>query len=204
MANLEGSNLHYDANEKQQVFAALDTLFNVLNPKAISLSTEERLRYGSVDEKNKKIINKVKDYHNFEPTSSAPEVDWREFLADYEDRNFLEFVLAKLNSLTYEVESTKIVHDHNNLTDARADYAYAKYREKMNIAGASQKSKDLAQFFAKTVKKKKPATTTKDPAATTTNNSSSSNNTTTNTTASNTNTTNSSNNATPTNNNTSV
>ena len=201
MANLEGSNLHYDANEKQQVFAALDTLFNVLNPKAIPLSIEERRRYGSVDEKNKKIINKVKDYHSFDPSSSAPEVDWREFLADYEDRNFLEFVLSKLNSLAYEVESTKIVHDHNNFTDARTDYAYAKYREKMNLAGASQKSKELSQFFAKTVKRKKAAPTTKptDPNSTT-----SSNNTTTNNATTNNNTTNSSNNTTPTNNNTTV
>ncbi len=197
MANLEGSNLHYDANEKQQVFAALDTLFNVLNPKAIPLSIEERLRYGSVDEKNKKIINKVKDYHSFEPSSSAPEVDWREFLADYEDRNFLEFVLSKLNSLAYEVESTKIVHDHNNFTDARTDYAYAKYREKMNIAGASQKSKELSQFFAKATRKKKATTTTTDKTTGTTNTTTTNATTTNNATASN-------NNATPTNNNTSV
>ncbi len=168
MANLEGSNLHYDANEKQQVFAALDTLFNALNPKAIPLSIEERRRYGSVDEKNKKIINKVKDYHSFEPSSSAPEVDWREFLADYEDRNFLEFVLSKLNSLVYEVESTKIVHDYNNFTDARTDYAYAKYREKMNLAGASQKSKELSQFFTKAARKKKTTANTTEQTISTT------------------------------------
>ena len=143
------SNLHFDANEKQQVFTALDTLRNICEPKFAKLTTEERKRFGSVNEENKKIINKVKDYYQYEPNLAAPEVDWTEFLADYEDRIFLEFMLITLQGLSYDAESTKMVHDFDNLQSARQDYAYAKYRAEFGIAGASQKAKELAQFFAK-------------------------------------------------------
>lgn len=149
MSNIHRHDLHFDANEKQQIFAAIDIIRNVLAPKLVQLNPEDRRRYGSINEENKKVVNKVKDYHEFAPQLSAPEVDWQEFSADYEDRSFLEFVATSLNSLSYEVESTKIVHDYNNMQDARADYAFAKYRAERNIIGAAQKARDLAQFFAK-------------------------------------------------------
>jgi hypothetical protein len=149
MLHTNNANLHFDATEKQQVFAALVTLRNILAPKLTLLDTEERVRYGSVNEENKKIINKVKDYYEFEPQLSAPEVNWQEFILDYEDRTFLEFALLSLQSLAYDTESTKMIHDYSNMQAARIDYAYAKYRADCEITGAAQKVKELYQFFIK-------------------------------------------------------
>ena len=150
------SNMHFDATEKQQVLSALQLVRQTLAPKLVQLNTEERKRFASVNEENKKVINKVKDYHDNDPSLSAPEVDWREFEADYEDRQFLEFVMLTLQSLNYEVESTKMMHDYDNMQDSLTDYAYAKYKAERGFAGSTHKVKELAQFFARKPRTQSP------------------------------------------------
>ena len=55
---------HFTAAEKTTVNTALASLETALQTKLANLSAEERQQYGSVNEQNKLIINKVKDFRD--------------------------------------------------------------------------------------------------------------------------------------------
>lgn len=61
---------HFSAAEKTAVNTAVTSLETALTPKLANLSPEERLQYGSVNEQNKLIINKVKDFRDSQPALS--------------------------------------------------------------------------------------------------------------------------------------
>ena len=52
-----------------------------------------------------------------------------------------------LQSMLYDVQSTKMGHDNDNYNAARIDYAYSEYRAKNDILGSLQKYNELKQFF---------------------------------------------------------
>ena len=129
------------------MLAALDTLENALSPKLANLSAEERQQYGSVNEQNKLIINKVKDYHEAQSTLSSGDVDWTEFVNDYDSRAFLEANIHRLNGLIEGLVGAKILHDWDNYQAALTDYDYAKYKAGTNSVGYQTKVNEIAQFF---------------------------------------------------------
>ena len=64
-------NRHFTATEKTSINTALTNLETLLANKLANLSPEERQRYGSVNEQNKLIINKVKTTVIRNPPSAA-------------------------------------------------------------------------------------------------------------------------------------
>jgi len=138
---------HFSAEEKTAVLAALETLENALTPKLANVSAEERQQYGSVNEQNKLIINKVKDYYESQPAMSSSDVDWEEFASDYDSRVFLEANIHRLNSLLEGMNGAKILHDWDNYQAALTDYDYAKYKAGTNSVGYQTKVNEIAQFF---------------------------------------------------------
>lgn len=74
-------------------------------------------------------------------------MDWVEFEADYEDRLFLELLAFEVRALLYDIESTKMLHDHDNYQAALTDYAYSQYRSERGGVGAIAKFLELRQFF---------------------------------------------------------
>ena len=138
---------HFDATEKQNALQHLANLRQTIQAKLVQLDADERRRYGSVNEDNKQIINKVKLFQSTNPQGSSPDVDWVEFEADYEDRIFLELLALEIRALLYDIESTKMLHDHDNFQAALTDYAYTLYRSEHGGAGAIAKFLELRQFF---------------------------------------------------------
>ena len=67
--------------------ATLRTSFNaiktVLAPKFINLEPKDRQKYGSVNEKSKLVINKVKDYRDNMPALSNADINWVNFQKNY-------------------------------------------------------------------------------------------------------------------------
>ena len=114
------------------------------------LSPDERRRYGSVNEQNKLLVNKVLDYRTAAPQLSSPDVDWTEFASDYEMRAFFETTAARLHSLASQLESGKIQHDHDNYQDALDDYGYTQYKAGASVPGAAEKVAALKVFFSRT------------------------------------------------------
>lgn len=140
--------------------ALIDGLINQLmaafEDKLAALTEEERVKYGSINEQNKLLVNKVREYRQISPEMSTPDVDWTEFEADYQARAFLESRANKLKSLVYRMQSTKIMHDYDNYQDSLSDYAYAQFRKGAGEDGFTEKTAELRQFFPKSNKKLLP------------------------------------------------
>jgi hypothetical protein len=64
------------------VRASLTIIETALAAKFRNLSPEERSKFGSVQEQNKLIINKVKNFRNNQPALSSLDIYWVEFQSD--------------------------------------------------------------------------------------------------------------------------
>ena len=111
---------HFSAAEKTAIQEALAVVETALAPKLANLNPQERQQYGSVNEQNKGIINKVKDYRETQPNLSSPDVDWNEYLQDHDSRAFLQNQAERLTELVRGMENAKILHDWDNFLTAQA------------------------------------------------------------------------------------
>ena len=133
--------------DRTKVLDFITQLEGVLDGKLIDLTEEERVKYGSINEQNKLLVNKVTDYRNNSPALSSPDVDWAEFESDYEARQFLEGCIGRLSALVRKMQSTKILHDNDNYQDALDDYSYAQYKRGAGSSDYGEKVSELRQFF---------------------------------------------------------
>jgi hypothetical protein len=144
--NLE--NRHFTAAERTTISSLLAQLETACANKIANLTPEERQKYGSVNEQNKLVINKVKDFRDNQPTLSSTDVDWVEFAADFDDRAYKQAVLTRLATLTDGLTNSKILQDYDNYQAALTDYEFAKYKASANTQGYSQKVAEIGQFFS--------------------------------------------------------
>jgi hypothetical protein len=144
------NNNHYVAAEKTAVGTSLTALESALSAKIRNLSAEERQKYGSVNEQNKLIVNKVKDYKASQPGLSSPDVDWVEFQNDFDSREFLQSTITRLQTLIDGLNNNKILHDYDNYQAALTDYDFSKYKASTKAAGYEGKVTAIAQFFNRT------------------------------------------------------
>ena len=139
---------HFSAAEKTTVNTAVSSLETALEAKLANLTPEERQQYGSVNEQNKLIINKVKDFRDTQPTLSSPDVDWVEFMSDHDTRSFLQSTVQRLQSMIDGLSNAKILHDWDNYQASLTDYDFAKYKSSTSATGYQTKVTELGQFFA--------------------------------------------------------
>ena len=142
--------LHLTAAQKTAIDNALTALETQLLPVTMNLSTEERVKFGSVKETNKLLVNKNRDYYQTQPSLASPDVDWVEFEADFQDRAFADTRLDRIATITRLLSDFKIVHDYDNYQDALTDYDYCKYKAGTKAAGFTEKVEELKQFFPNT------------------------------------------------------
>ena len=138
---------HFSVTEKTAVNAALVSLELAFSQKVANLSATERQQYGSVNEQNKLIINKVKNFNDTQPTLSSPDIDWAEFNSDFDTREFLQTAILRLQSLIDGLGNAKILHDYDNYQASLTDYDFAKYKTSTSAAGFQTKVTEIAQFF---------------------------------------------------------
>ncbi len=141
-------NRHFSSEEKNAVNTALASLETELIPKLANLTADERKQYGSVNEQNKLIINKVKDFRDSQPNLSSPDVDWVEFMNDHDSRSYLQTTIQRLQSIIDGLTNAKILHDWDNYQASLTDYDYAKYKASTNAIGYQTKVSEIGQFFA--------------------------------------------------------
>lgn len=138
---------HFSDTEKSAVTNALASLELAFSTKLANLTASERQQYGSVNEQNKLIINKVKSFHETQPALSSPDVDWAEFNSDFDTREFLQNSMQRLQSLLDGLGNAKILHDYDNYQASLTDYDYAKYKASTSAVGFQTKVSEIAQFF---------------------------------------------------------
>ena len=149
--------------DRTTVTKAINDLEAALAGKTGTLDEDERRRYGSVNEQNKLVVNKAREYQQNQPAMSSPGVDWAEFESDYQARVFAENCINRLKAVVHSLESTKIMHDYDNFQDALKDYGYAQYQNGAGEEGYSAKVEEFKQFFTKSAKPKPPAGEGGDP-----------------------------------------
>ena len=149
-------NVHLTPAELSTIKQAMTDLETTLQGVDVQLTPEDRIRYGSINEQNKLLVNKVQDFHANSPELSVPEVDWDEFELDYNSRGNYESLIARLESLALNMRNAKILHDYDNYQSALADYSYTAYKAGGGTPGYETKMNELKQFFAKTPKAKGP------------------------------------------------
>lgn len=147
MPFLNFNNRHFTEQERTDFLAALANLQNTVSNKLANLTTDERQQYGSINEQNKLVVNKVKDYRDSQPQLSSPDVDWDEFANDYATRSILESSIEVLKELMRGLENAKILHDWDNYQAALSDYEYTKYKDSVGATGYHTKSLEIKQFF---------------------------------------------------------
>ena len=152
-------NVHYIAAEKTAVNTALTALETALAPKFNNLTAEDRRKYGSVNEQNKLIVNKVLEFRNNQPALSNSDVDWVEFQSDFDSRAFLQATMLRLQSLIDGLNNNKVLHDFDNYQAALADYGYSQYKAGSKAAGFETKVAEIAQFFNRTGTTNQPTRT---------------------------------------------
>jgi hypothetical protein len=141
---------HFLPTEKTAVTTSLAALEATLLPKIKNLNAEERQKYGSINETNKLIVNKAKDYRASQPSLSSPDVDWAEFQNDFDSREFLQATILRLQNIIDGLNNNKILHDFDNYQAALTDYDYSKYKASTKVAGFEHKVSEMGQFFNRT------------------------------------------------------
>ena len=138
---------HFTAEQKTAILETLDQLETLMQPGMVELTPEERTQYGSVNEQNKLVINKVWDFRNNQGALSCPDINWEDFENDYESRRFLENFLARVDKIRQGTMNSKILFDWDNFQATLMDYDYTKYKNSNGVYGYEKKAADLRQFF---------------------------------------------------------
>ena len=150
------NNAHLTEAQMNEIKTALSTLETALSALNVTLTPEERRTYGSVNEQNKLLINKVWDYRQNSPHLSQPDLDWVEFEKDMTSRQFIENITQRVAAIDERLKNSKILHDYDNYQAALDDYAYTNYKAGSNAPGYETKMNELKQFFPRSGKR--PAT----------------------------------------------
>lgn len=153
MAITNLNNQHLSAAEITTAKEALSALETALSPINVTLTSEDRQKYGSINEQNKLFVNKVNDYHQNQSQLGTTQVDWSEFEKDYSSRLVMENIISRLESIVTKLNNAKTLHDYDNYQAALTDYAYANFMAGTGADGYETKMNDLKQFFMKTAAK---------------------------------------------------
>lgn len=137
----------FDANDKAQIDGVLQQFNSLIERRTEAMTPNDRRRYGSVKEKNKLFIKKVKELMSVYPHLMTPGLDWANFDAEYDEREYVSQLILRVEGMLYELQTIKIALDNNNYGISLLDYAYTDILNERGEPGITQKISELAQFF---------------------------------------------------------
>ena len=140
--------LKFEEAETTAINEVLVVLANIMKGKSIALSPEDRQRFGSVGDNNKKIINKVKTYLDMYPEHIPSMFSKEEFIRDFESREVLENCIKQLKGILDQMVHTKIMLDYDNYNNALIYYRYFRFLSENKQPGAESVYLDLKKHFA--------------------------------------------------------
>lgn len=136
--------------ELTTIRTSMNAIKAILAPKFVNLEPEDRQKFGSINEKNKLVINKVKDYRDNMPGLSNPEVDWTAFAEKSTTRKNFMLVIDMINELNELCNDPRTLVDYSLYGDARKDYKFTKYKAEDDGGGAAgfeAKYEALHEFY---------------------------------------------------------
>ena len=131
------------------VVVQLQNIVAQLQPYSQNLTPEERQRFGSINEQNKLLVGKVRDYNLQQPNLSSPDVNWVDFEASWRSRTSFDQIEAICRSILEMCSDPRILHDYSLYQNALVDYDYSKYKANSAQGGGGYTTKveEIKQFF---------------------------------------------------------
>lgn len=137
----------FTAAELTTLDTAIQNIADVLKNKAVNLTPEQRSQYGSINEENKLLVNKVKDTEEGFPQFHPPFLDLAEFNSDYTARQQIESRVVKLASLSEQLSDTKILLDFDNYNYSISFYRYLKMLSTQEVPGSTSVYENMREVF---------------------------------------------------------
>lgn len=134
----------------EQAISLLKQVAQLINENGgANLTPEQRQQHGSINERNKLITGKAKDYHDEQPVLQSPDVDWNRFDASWFTRTAYAAIESLTDSIKETASDTRILHDYDLYQMTLTDYDYTKYKaSSTNAAGGfTTKYEEMKQFF---------------------------------------------------------
>lgn len=148
-----------DAAEITQLDEALNKIIDIIKPKAINLTPEERKLYGKVRYENVIWIDKNKGYISTNPEFVPNYLDTTEYNKDYAAFNAVKPIQQKLQQAYEMFDDTFILLGHDLFFNSLSYYYSVKSAAQSNAPGSTAIYNDLKQQFPGGRKKKEtPAT----------------------------------------------
>ncbi len=142
------NNDHFNDKEKEKITTLWKAIMQMLAPFTRNLTPDERLKYGSISEENKLVVQKSLDYSVFQPHLNCPDVNYKELADDWADRQFLAGFLSQMVEASNIVNNIRILHDYDAFQASMVDYRYTKYKMGTEPgAGFEAKYNDFLYFF---------------------------------------------------------
>lgn len=141
------SSVTFTPAEVKKVQDAIADIKSVIVSKATNLNEKERQLYGSINEANKLVVQKIFQYVASNPEIVPSLVDKAEFQRDYQSRNTLESWISELTVTLSNLSNTKILLDYDVFQTVLTIYRNTRYLANENVAGMNTIYTDLKQFF---------------------------------------------------------
>jgi hypothetical protein len=141
------STVTFTAAEVKKINDAIADIKSVIVGKTTNLTDEEKQLYGSINESNKLVVQKVLQYAASNPEVIPAHVDKAELLRDYESRNLLEDWKVQLELALSNLTNTKILLDYDVFQSCLSVYRNARYLANEDMPGMNTIYNDLKQFF---------------------------------------------------------
>lgn len=141
------SSVTFTAAEKTKMDAAIADQKTVMAGKSTNLTEKERQLYGSINEQNKLVVQKVLQYCLSNPEVLPNHIDKPELDRDYAGRNTLEIWEDEQKLLLSNIQNAKILLDYDVFQSCLTIYRNVKYMAGENVPGMTAIYNDLKQFF---------------------------------------------------------
>jgi hypothetical protein len=139
--------LDFSEEEFSQIENALNTLEQILAPKTVNLTPEEKQAYGRVGDRMANWIEKVAGYITQRPETIPYYLKTDEFQKDHELRKKLIPLLKRMSSLREGLDDTAILLGTDVYNYAMAYYRHMKLVSREDASGTTEIYSDLAAQF---------------------------------------------------------
>ncbi len=138
-----------DPGKLNDCIQRLQDVITVVGFYSQNLTAEERQKYGSINEQNKLLVGKIRDFNIQQPNLSSPDVNWPGFQQHWASRNGFEQLESLCKSIIEICSDPRMLHDYSLYQNALVDYDYTKYKANSTPgAGAyTTKQEEIKQFF---------------------------------------------------------
>ncbi|WP_320111528.1 hypothetical protein [Draconibacterium orientale] len=133
--------------EKTAINQSIETLVNVLEPKLVSLTTDERKEMPKMGDKTIAFVSKALDYGEEYPNYIPSFIDVPESKIDFDAVQTMRVFYTQLERIINELDDTMTLAGSEAYSSALSIYKVMKNAAAMGQPGAEEAARELAMRF---------------------------------------------------------